>query len=207
MIQLERHLAHPAPRLSICCGYSPDREYLLARSVAEMRSELRGLPVEYLAARLWDEEWNECKCKNTAARYAQASVLLFTNCDIVIPRFVPLAICERPKVLDGMLVQCYRRDEQPDGSWQDNFHALGDCQIVPKDLWQAAQGFDERMTGWGYLDYDFAERVRIAGGVPVQPPRKDKIFVRHHWHPRLTDEQYRAMNQRNQEIALCPPPS
>lgn len=186
-----------SPALAICCGASPDREYLNERCWAEMQVELAGLPIALVTAISDESPWNESANKNIAAANVECERLLFTNCDIVIPREVAelaLHLSTSPSC-----VNVYRRDEQADGSWIDNEQAIGDCQIVSRDTWQCAGGFDERLTGWGFIDYSFAIRCRNTGAEPFAHPT---LRVRHHWHPRLSDDEYRAMNQRNQEIAL-----
>ena len=197
MIQIHLKKLTPAPLISIICGISEPREYLWQRCAAEMEIALAGLPVEFRAGYIKDEPWNESKAKNAAANTTRAPILLFTNCDIVIPREVIESLLSIDLDLNWMAI-AMRNDETAEGGWVENEHAIGDCQAVPRAVWAAAEGFDERQTGWGHIDYTFMQRCERAGAkaVVLQGTR-----VLHRWHPRLTDDEYRAQNERNRLVA------
>ena len=194
MIEIwQGRIAHEVA-LSICCGCNPEREYLLRRSWAEMEADLWGLPVELLCGFITDEPWNESKTKNAAATIA-ADKIIFTNCDAVIPRdAVETALHDLP---DNRILICLRDDEQPNRSLMLNDDAMGEFQAVTKDLWARAGGFDERLTGWGFIDYSFMLRCQKVG---AEWACINGTRVKHCWHPRLTDAEYREMNKRNREI-------
>ena len=189
------------PEASIIYTFSSDRLYLQQRTMAHMEAEFRGLDLEFVPILNDAKPWNECKGKNLGARHATSDLLIFTNCDIIIPRHTIQAALkhfqEHPRCVCG----CIRLDEQADGLSVVNRHALGDFQAIPKEVFWEVGGFDERMTGWGYLDYDLFDRIQKIG-VPLVMLGCD-CTVTHCWHPRLSDEEYRAMNKRNREIALC----
>ena len=190
------------PLIAICAGASPDRLYLNDRCWAEMEVELAGLPIVLITTIQDGGEWNESAAKNAAAAHAAnhgIKSLLFTNGDIVIPKsVVEFAVSFSPG--HPYLLNVLRQDEQPDGSWVLNEQAIGDCQFTSAEVWQKAEGFDERLTGWGFIDYSFAMRCDAAGAQIYQTAQ---VTVRHHWHPRLTDDEYRANNARNRDIACA----
>lgn len=195
MIQIWQGRLANEVSVSICCGCTPDREYLMRRCWAEMEADLWGLPVELLCGFITDEEWNESKAKNAAATMA-ADKIIFTNCDAVIPRpAVETILQECP---DNRITTCLRDDEQPDRSLLANDDAMGEFQAVTKKLWERSGGFDERLTGWGYIDYSFLLRCRRVG---AEWGHVNGTQVKHCWHPRLTDAEYREMNKRNREIS------
>lgn len=51
--------------------------------------------------------------------------------------------------------------------------------VVPRALWDEADGFDERCEGWGHDDTIFAHVARVLGGGCERVP--GKVF--HLWHP------------------------
>jgi glycosyltransferase involved in cell wall biosynthesis len=67
----------------------------------------------------------------------------------------------------------------------------------PLDLYWAAGGFDETMTGYGYQDMEFGERAAAAGAQCVPCP---EAWALHVWHPKPA----KAMeeNQRNLDLYL-----
>lgn len=80
-----------------------------------------------------------------------------------------------------------------DGSRHQNTFSL--CYAVPRPLWDAVGGFDERFVGWGFEDLAFMRAASALGGVHRVP---GDVF--HLWHPRdraLQEEQphYRANQQ------------
>lgn len=65
--------------------------------------------------------------------------------------------------------------------------------VVPRGLWDALGGFDERFVGWGQEDVSFAKAARVIGGETLRIPGP----VWHLWHARSVDRnehlgQYRA---------------
>ncbi len=197
MIQIRKLALHDKPLVSICCGATPDREYLLNRCWAEMAADLRGLPVDLICGMVKDEEWNESKAKNAAAAQAKP-IIIFTNCDATIPRpLLDYLLTGSVFASNLTIVLCLRNDEQADGSLVPNGDAIGEFQAVSKVAWIYADGFDERLTGWGYIDYSFVDRCIDSGARVI---RINGVRVKHHWHPRLSDDEYRVMNNRNKEI-------
>lgn len=197
MIRLHHLSLHNKPLATVICGFSPNRRYMLDRSIAEMEVQLRGLPVEFMAAELVGEPWNECKCKNAAAAACKSNVLIFTNCDITLHHnLVESAIFQ---VEPGVAVYRHRVDEDVLGEFHRNDNAIGDFQAIHRVDWQAAK-FDERMSGWGYLDYDFMHRTK-ENGVSWNESLSWN-YPCHHWHPRLSDAEYRAMNEKNRSVAV-----
>lgn len=83
------------------------------------------------------------------------------------------------KVLDGVDPRRLlgERDE-----WDRN--TFSGCYAVPRALWDAVGGFDERFIGWGFEDLAFMRACGAFGGVARVP---GTIF--HLWHPRSRAEQ------------------
>lgn len=68
------------------------------------------------------------------------------------------------------------------------------CVVVPRPLFEAVQGFDERFIGWGGEDNAFWRACEIVGGTPERIPGP----AYHLWHPsgapanKAQDPLYRA---------------
>lgn len=58
----------------------------------------------------------------------------------------------------------------------------GGVNLISKSLFNKAGGFDELHVGHGGQDYDFAQRVRTAGGRVVFPKDHYDVGI-HLWHP------------------------
>lgn len=50
--------------------------------------------------------------------------------------------------------------------------------VIPRRIWDAVGGFDERLVGWGQDDVTFCQAVRVLCGEPVRVPGT----VYHLWH-------------------------
>lgn len=81
------------------------------------------------------------------------------------------------QVLAGADPASVGRDE-----WDRN--TFSGCYAVPRSLWNAVGGFDERFIGWGGEDLAFMKACAALGGV-------DRVqgTIYHLWHPRSRAEQ------------------
>jgi len=186
------------PQVSIICGYTAARYHMLDRAIADMQAQMYDLPVEFISVEweLDDGPWREGVAKNAGAYNASSDRCIFTNCDITIPRrMVEIVLGNRadfPWYISGL-----RFDEDERFGLAPNPHALGDFQAVSRPMFDATHGFNNRMSGWGYVDIDFHERARRSG----QAVQLSEIRCRHNWHPRyMTDAEYRASNARNKQL-------
>lgn len=69
--------------------------------------------------------------------------------------------------------------------------------VVPRELWDELDGFDERFVGWGQEDVAFAQAARVIGGETHRIPGP----VWHLWHARSTDRnEHLPTYRRNQEL-------
>lgn len=66
--------------------------------------------------------------------------------------------------------------------WDRN--TFSGCYAVPRSLWNAVGGFDERFLGWGGEDLAFMKACGALGGVDRVPGT-----IHHLWHPRSRAEQ------------------
>lgn len=64
--------------------------------------------------------------------------------------------------------------------------------VVPRDLWDRVQGFDERMVGWGADDVAFVAACRVLGGGIERVPGT----VWHLWHPESPERDRRRGDYR-----------
>lgn len=55
--------------------------------------------------------------------------------------------------------------------------------VMPREAFEAVEGYDERFAGWGYEDNAFAETLKQKWG----PPQRTPGDMFHLWHPRGED--------------------
>lgn len=68
-----------------------------------------------------------------------------------------------------------------DGSWHTN--TFSGALAVPRVLWDAVGGFDERFVGWGWEDLAFWSACCALGGGYQRVPG----MLAHLWHPQVWD--------------------
>lgn len=56
--------------------------------------------------------------------------------------------------------------------------------VVPREVWNAVNGFDEHFVGWGYEDMAFIQAVKVLTGEPIRFPG----YVYHMEHPRPPED-------------------
>ena len=150
-----------------------------------------------------DGHYNCCKAFNEVVELCSSEIILFSTGDGLIPSQL-LWRGYGMLLLHDLPVFAYRMDEQEEGSWKKNNDALGEFIMVRRE-WALESTWDERLGGWGAMDYDFLQRVcnnlleekdrYNYIGVCLGPGENDR--VKHFYHPRKSDEWYRAQNDKN----------
>lgn len=77
--------------------------------------------------------------------------------------------------------------------WDRNTYS--GCYAVPRSLWNAVGGFDERYQGWGYEDLAFMRACAALGGVERVPGT-----IYHLWHPRSRAMQEEQPHYRDNQL-------
>lgn len=183
-------------QISVVVCHTDERKYLwdVAREEnLRLWSEMP-LRVELIEVVVGEgESWAETRAKNDGGRRATSDVVVFTNCDIIVP----------PEVFEKAMGPPFygfctaaRMDCKEDGGRIENRWAIGDFQMVTREVLEATGGYNEEMVGWGYNDYDFAIRCEDYIGAG-KLKRVASSFVTHLWHPRLPDREARAQNSDN----------
>lgn len=95
------------------------------------------------------------------------------RCTLAFDRYVALNATMTDRILGGY-----------DGNWlPGKAHTMtthvSSLVVVPRQLWDAVGGFDERFVGWGHDDVAFADACRVLGGGLEHIPGT----VWHLWHP------------------------
>lgn len=65
-----------------------------------------------------------------------------------------------------------------------DINTFSSCYAVPRALWDAVGGFDDRFVGWGFEDLAFMHACRTLAGVS-----RVEGVVYHLWHPRPREAQ------------------
>lgn len=86
------------------------------------------------------------------------------------------------------------RKMAPETYWEP----LSSCLAVPRTLFDAVGGFDERFQGWGYEDRAFFYACRTLGGLTLRVPGP----AYHLWHSPAS-ERTTAVNPRSANRQLC----
>jgi hypothetical protein len=144
--------------------------------------------------------FNKSAAVNAAAalagrRPSDWNVAIISDADVVVSREGAEAACARAlrrKVAVRPFAVFQRLSE--DGSrWLMAGHATrrgdvlfsraappGGIVVVPRDLWEAVGGMDERFRGWGGEDNALASSLRVMGGA-IEAVRRGEAW--HLWHP------------------------
>lgn len=145
-----------------------------------------------------DGLFNRAAAVNHAAGQTTADVLAICDGDVIPPEvgaavdlaastgravlaygydgYTPLTASMTDRVLDGY----DGRWDLPNGvsrSDRSKDH-VSSCVVVPRALFDAVGGMDERYRGWGPEDRDFHHKLRVLGGGVLRVP--GKVFHLHH---------------------------
>lgn len=146
----------------------PGRESAL--SVVESCSDRR---IRHLTAR-YDGEYNVSVMKNAAFGAARRRVVLYFDADIeVTPHFTVPNI--DPDLPEAPFYQGRFAGVPAPGN-NFLFDPAYGCIMLTRPQFNAVNGYDERMTGWGYEDTDFFRRLA------VKYPRVCMPRGLSHWH-------------------------
>lgn len=163
--------------------------------------------------------YNESRAKNIGIKSAQGEVILCTNADIIFSSDVIKKLIQQlTSNSKRCLYQLRRHDLKEEVipllsgfkngvyKFQSNQYeigpdsAYGDFQAMTKENWFKLHGYDERMTGWGYMDIDLYRRAKRLGIQRNWLSEKTyKLF--HQYHPLATNRQIEANTaiSRNQD--------
>ena len=98
------------------------------------------------------EYFNISKARNIGARLAIGNVLLFADVDNLMPlHFTQNCIDFMANEDVDLCCPAYF-----------DFCMSGTC-LVKASVWNIVRGYDESLSGWGYDDIDFYDRVKFAG--------------------------------------------
>jgi hypothetical protein len=144
--------------------------------------------------------FNASAARNAAARLAgEWDVAVFVDADTIMLDHEPVRRAVKLAAQSGQFVRPYQRywmtDENGAGSLMTTRQrpasgvrllrgtdAHGGVNVVPRRLWDALGGYDERFRGWGSEDAAFELAARVLGGFQQLP---GEVF--HLWHPISAD--------------------
>jgi glycosyltransferase involved in cell wall biosynthesis len=171
--------------------------------------------------------WNRSAALNVGVRAASAPCIVTTDADIVFAPTTLSSICERVTVCPHALylVQC--RDlpkgftgrqirELLEANWESGVRIVhensaicprwgeGGCAAFSSEVFEAVNGYDERMEVWGGEDNDFSSRARRAG-YPARWLSRSGVAIYHIWHESTHDGALKSKDglaavQRNRRI-------
>jgi glycosyltransferase involved in cell wall biosynthesis len=143
--------------------------------------------------------FNESHAKNIGIKAATGEYVFCVNADIILPSDTVSALIASVKHEGAeALYQMQRMDCPPESDLTDlssakpyNLLACGDLQGAHRDVWARLCGYDEHMSGWGWMDIDLVLRayrmgVRqhwVAGHViyhqyhPENPVRRNRLNI------------------------------
>lgn len=157
--------------------------------------------VKWLASDITDGLFCKSRAVNQGAAEAKNETLLIVDADTLPdPDLIPEALKDDKTMLVPMMAQMALRRFDTEAIYKEDPAKLdfkawaekgarryglspGGAQVISKALFFQAGGMDEGYTGHGGSDYDFASRVREAGG-KVAYPRDHFAVGLHLWHPK-----------------------
>lgn len=125
--------------------------------------------------------WSPGAARNRAAFLTTDPVIVFNDADTVCPaRQIAAAISTA--AASGSLVYAYTVYQREDADGRVDRELINPpsmgCVAISRAAFDRVGGFDERFSGWGYEDVDFARRCQSSLG----PIRRIDGAVRHVWH-------------------------
>ena len=160
------------------------------RNVAEAQRHLEGLGWQVILADSDHEDFNRAAARNRGVERATGEVIVIHDADMLIPHNLLTQAAKRA-LSTGKMQHPYHKVrylteagtraalEGRPVTRRDYLHdsagAPGGCAILPRKSWQP---YDERFTGWGHEDIEWATRIRKAIG-----QQWGTETVHHMWHP------------------------
>lgn len=126
------------------------------------------------------EGWDESRAKNIGIRNSKGKIIIVTGIDITFERNVLKNTFNRLNKNKNIFLHIIKRNIFSGGRiliHKEGF-ALGDFQATQRENWFKVQGFDEKMGGHGWMDYDLLMRMKKIGVYPEWMKRG--IFHRYH---------------------------
>ena len=131
--------------------------------------------------------WNLPRARNIGIRKSNGEFIICVDGDMILEKDVLTKIYQDfKKRKETVLYQIHRRDIMPDG--EIKMHPIlpgvgsfpGCFQASARENWFKVQGFDERMTGYGYEDGDLVIRMKRIGVSQYWMPTDVKIYHQYH---------------------------
>lgn len=156
--------------------------------------------------------YNRSKARNDAFRQADGEILVISDADTVttianVERAIAQCLTTNAWVIahkyyfsltehftDWLLQQepdyqfedekgSHAAVKRDDFNWVMTNKSEAGVIVMPREAYEAVEGYDERFKIWGYEDNAFASRLRKKWGVP----QRTDGFVAHLWHERGLD--------------------
>lgn len=159
--------------------------------------------------------YNLARGRNAGAAVAKGQVLFFVDVDAV---FLPRDLC---RILRTVQRGCYSLVRAVYGTEHEVYRQMsaraikdivasrepsntGAFLLVPRNVYNAVNGYDEEYVGWGAEDSDFYKRLSLAGFEKVE----SGIKVYHQWHKsRFEEEKDFVRDNRKRfcrtDLAIC----
>lgn len=179
-------------------------------NLQEIIKKYSGISIKYIYV---DEKkiFNESRAKNIGIKNANGKIVICTNADIIFsPKLLELFVKQFNKNSNS-LFQLRRRNLKENlnikkitakivtnKSLKNNIQSIsnkfyqGDFQASLKENWFKIKGYDERLTGWGFMDQDLSNRMVRIGVKQIWLDYK-KLSIYHQYH---TDS-IRSINNNN----------
>ena len=132
--------------------------------------------------------FNESHAKNIGIKAAGGAYPVCVNADIILPpQTITALLGAIARHGTSVIYQMQRMDCPPECDFADlssaqpyALLACGDLQGAHRDVWARLCGYDEQMTGWGWMDIDFVLRAADAGIAQHWIPG---AVIYHQYHP------------------------
>jgi len=145
--------------------------------------------------------FNESHSKNIGIKSSKGKVIIVTNADIIFTKDTLKEFdIEYSKSGKNYLYQVIRYDMPEEFDVNKNFDGLlnrtislrkfksqdetacGDFQAAEKSSWFSVNGYDELMSGWGGMDLDLVDRMRMVNH-QQKWIKNSNLLIYHQYHP------------------------
>lgn len=192
-----------------------DYEVVIAGSMQETEEDSFGFHLKYVPYNLEaGEKFPASKLRNLGAEKAEGDILIFLDCDIVIPpdflaktwetlgkeRKLIFTLRKRipenaevKQLKDLKRIKCEKDErEQVCSLFESDYSQIKSIWLwvyshtmcMWRDDFKKSGGFSEKFSGWGLEDTEFSYRI-YKMGIPIVCDSKSKCY--HLWHPDIYD--------------------